>query len=166
MTKSNLNNSFFQNYGYIEKVGAGIAQVKGIFNVRAGELVTIYPLNITAIALNLSMDNVGLVLCGSERLVNEKDIVVVTGKLISIDINTKILGTVISPLGNNLSTGKTLVGESTVKVPLEQNAPDIISRQPIFEPLLTGLTVIDSLVPIGRGQRELIIGDRQIGKLQ
>ena len=157
--------SLFKNYGFIETVGAGIAQVKGLFNVKAGELVRIYPFNILALALNLGEKRVGLVLCGSERFVNQNDIVSITGKLISIAINPNILGTVIDPLGFNLMTNQTLSGSGTVIVPVEQGAPDIISRQPIFEPLLTGLTVIDSLVPIGRGQRELIIGDRQTGKL-
>merc|ERR1712000_233676 len=129
-----------------------------------GELVRIYPFNILALALNLGEKRVGLVLCGSERFVNQNDIVSITGKLISIPINPKILGTVIDPLGFNLMTNQTLSGSGTISVPVEQGAPDIISRQPIFEPLLTGLTVIDSLVPIGRGQRELIIGDRQTGK--
>ena len=156
--------SLFKNYGFIETVGAGIAQVKGLFNVKAGELVRIYPFNILALALNLGEKRVGLVLCGSERFVNQNDIVSITGKLISIPINPKILGTVIDPLGFNLMTNQTLSGSGTISVPVEQGAPDIISRQPIFEPLLTGLTVIDSLVPIGRGQRELIIGDRQTGK--
>jgi len=156
--------SLFKNYGFIETVGAGIAQVKGLFNVKAGELVRIYPFNILALALNLGEKRVGLVLCGSERFVNQNDIVSITGKLISIPINPKILGTVIDPLGFNLMTNQTLSGAGTVSIPVEQGAPDIISRQPIFEPLLTGLTVIDSLVPIGRGQRELIIGDRQTGK--
>lgn len=158
--------SLFKNYGFIETVGAGIAQVKGLFNVKAGELVRIYPFNILALALNLGEKRVGLVLCGSERFVNQNDIVSITGKLISIPINPKILGTVIDPLGFNLMTNQTLSGSGTVIVPVEQGAPDIISRQPIFEPMLTGLTVIDSLVPIGRGQRELIIGDRQTGKPQ
>ena len=156
--------SLFKNYGFIETVGAGIAQVKGLFNVKAGELVRIYPFNILALALNLGEKRVGLVLCGSERFVNQNDIVSITGKLISIAINPNILGTVIDPLGFNLMTNQTLSGSGTVIVPVEQGAPDIISRQPIFEPLLTGLTVIDSLVPIGRGQRELIIGDRQTGR--
>jgi F-type H+/Na+-transporting ATPase subunit alpha len=156
--------SLLKNYGFIETVGAGIAQVKGLFNVKAGELVRIYPFNILALALNLGENRVGLVLCGSERFVNQNDIVSITGKLISISINPKILGTVIDPLGFNLMTNQVLSGKNTVTVPVEQGAPDIISRQPIFEPLLTGLTVIDSLVPIGRGQRELIIGDRQTGK--
>lgn len=165
-TKNIKTNNLLKNYGFIETVGAGIAQVKGLFNVKAGELVKIYPFNILALALNLGENRVGLVLCGSERFVNQNDIVAITGKLISIQINSKILGTVIDPLGFNLMTNQMLSGEGTVTVPVEQGAPDIISRQPIFEPLLTGLTVIDSLVPIGRGQRELIIGDRQTGKHQ
>jgi F-type H+-transporting ATPase subunit alpha len=172
LNEKNLNNSnskvdlkkILKNYGFIETVGAGIAQVKGLFDVKAGELVKIYPFNILALALNLGENRVGLVLCGSERFVNQNDIVAITGKLISIQINSKILGTVIDPLGFNLMTNQMLSGSDTVTMPVEQGAPDIISRQPIFEPLLTGLTVIDSLVPIGRGQRELIIGDRQTGK--
>ena len=139
---------------------------QSLFNVKAGELVRIYPFNILALALNLGENRVGSVLCGSERFVNQNDVVSITGKLISISINPKILGTVIDPLGFNLMTNEILSGKDTVTVPVEQGAPDIISRQPIFEPLLTGLTVIDSLVPIGRGQRELIIGDRQTGKPQ
>ena len=162
--KKNSMNSIFINYGYVDKVGSGIATIKGLFNVSAGELVTIYPYKVKAIALNLGTNYVGLVLCGSERFVNARDIVQRTGQLISININTTILGTVISPLGVNLVTSKILEGKGTIRVPVEQGAPDIISRQPIFEPLLTGLTVVDSLVPIGRGQRELIIGDRQTGK--
>lgn len=152
-------------YGYISTVGAGIAEARGLYRVKAGELVRIYPHNILALALNLGSNKVGLVLCNSERYVNEHDIVAVTGKLISITINPKILGTVIDPLGFNLVTNEILSGESTISMPVENEAPCIISRQPIFEPLLTGLTIVDSLVPIGRGQRELIIGDRQTGKL-
>jgi F-type H+-transporting ATPase subunit alpha len=165
LNKRSPKNSLL-NYGFIQSVGAGIASAKGLYNVKAGELVRIYPNNILALALNLGAEKVGLVLCSSERYVNEHDIVAVTGKLISIMINPKILGTVIDPLGFNLITNETLSGKETVSVPVENEAPDIISRQPIFEPLLTGLTIIDSLVPIGRGQRELIIGDRQTGKHQ
>ena len=164
LTKESNNFKSLKNFGFIDTVGAGIAQVKGLFNVRAGELVRVYPYNILALALNLGTDRVGLVLCGSERFVNQNDIVSITGKLISIAVNPKVLGTVIDPLGFNLMTNQILSGSNTVSAPVEFGAPDIISRQPIFEPLLTGLTVIDSLVPIGRGQRELIIGDRQTGK--
>ena len=150
------------NYGIVESVSAGIARLSGLSNVKAGELVTILPANITAIALNLEENKVGVVLCGAERFIHENDVVILTGRLISLNVNEEILGTVVNPLGVNLMTNKTLL--NGVNMPLEQEAPDIISRQPIFEPLLTGLTVVDSLVPIGRGQRELIIGDRQTGK--
>merc|ERR1712000_131954 len=152
------------NFGFIDTVGAGIAEVKGLFDVKAGELVRIYPCNVTGIALNLTNKRVGLVLCDSARKVRAGNIVSRTGKLISIKVSPDLLGTVINPLGFNLVTKKSLTGSSAVDMLLEQSAPDIISRQPIFEPLLTGLTVVDSLVPIGRGQRELIIGDRQTGK--
>lgn len=155
-------NASLTNYGIVESVSAGIARLSGLSNVKAGELVTILPANITAIALNLEEDKVGVVLCGAERFVHENDIVILTGRLISFNVNESILGTVVNPLGINLMTNKSIV--DGVSMPLEQEAPDIISRQPIFEPLLTGLTVVDSLVPIGRGQRELIIGDRQTGK--
>lgn len=162
--KKNLNASDFKNYGYIITVGGGIAQVKGLFGVKSGELVVIYPSKIKALALNLGLNSVGLVLCGLERYVREKDIVSVTGVLISISLDESVLGTVIDPLGFNLWTKKFISNSQAKNYPVERGAPDIISRQPIFEPLLTGLTVIDSLVPIGRGQRELIIGDRQTGK--
>ena len=155
-------NASLINYGIVESVSSGIARLTGLANVKSGELVTIFPANITAIALNLEADRVGVVLCGAERFVHENDIVILTGRLISLNVNEDILGTVVNPLGVNLMTNKTLV--NGVPIPLEQEAPDIISRQPIFEPLITGLTIVDSLVPIGRGQRELIIGDRQTGK--
>merc|ERR1712000_543153 len=129
-----------------------------------GELVRIYPFNILALALNLGEKRVGLVLCGSERFVNQNDIVSISGNLMSLPVSQEILGTIIDPLGFNLMTNKQFKGSNSMVVPVENEAPDIISRQPIFEPLLTGLTVVDSLVPIGRGQRELIIGDRQTGK--
>ena len=158
-------NDLFYNYGYLTEVNSGIAQAKGLYNVRSGELVRIYPENVTAIALNLEENNVGLVLCGKEDLVNENDVVVLTGKLMSIDMNKNILGTVINPLGERLSSKNTLEDEEEIfNVLLEQDAPEILSREPISEPLLTGVTIIDCLVPIGRGQRELIIGDRQTGK--
>merc|ERR1712000_444071 len=152
------------NFGFIDTVGAGIAEVKGLFDVKAGELVRIYPCNVTGIALNLTNKRVGLVLCDSARKVRAGNIVSRTGKLISIKVSPDLLGTVINPLGFNLVTKKSLTGSSAVDMLLEQSAPDIISRQPIFEPLLTGVTIVDGLVPIGRGQRELIIGDRQTGK--
>merc|ERR1712054_581038 len=124
----------------------------------------IYPNNILGIALNLSSNSVGIVLCGSERYVNPRDVVTASGNLMSLPVSQEILGTIIDPLGFNLMTNKQFKGSNSMVVPVENEAPDIISRQPIFEPLLTGLTVVDSLVPIGRGQRELIIGDRQTGK--
>merc|ERR1712125_97371 len=105
----------------------------------------------------------GIVLCGSERYVNPRDVVTASGNLMSLPVSQEILGTIIDPLGFNLMTNKQFKGSNSMVVPVENEAPDIISRQPIFEPLLTGLTVVDSLVPI-RGQRELIIGDRQTGK--
>lgn len=162
---SNLYGLKMKKYGFIVTVGGGIAQVRGMFRVKSGELVLIYPFKIKAIALNLGLHSVGLVLCGLERYVREKDIVSLTGVLISISLDENVLGTVIDPLGFNLWTKKIISSVNSKNYPVEREAPDIIARHPIYEPLLTGLTVIDSLVPIGRGQRELIIGDRQTGNL-
>jgi len=162
-TESHVQKTF-NEFGYITTVSGGIAEARGILNVKSGELVKIYPSNMTALALNLSPNKVGLVLCGAERFVNQTDIVSITGTLISIKINTNILGSVVDALGFSLMSKVKTDSKSTTIMNVEQSAPDIISRQPIFEPLLTGITIIDSLVPIGRGQRELIIGDRQTGK--
>ena len=165
-TKFSLNDTLNQ-YGYVTSVSGGIAEARGILSVKSGELVKIYPSNMIALALNLGPNKVGLVLCGSERFVNQTDLVSVTGTLISIKVNHDILGTVVDALGFNLMSQATQsYGDLAMAMNVEQPAPDIISRQPIFEPLLTGITIIDSLVPIGRGQRELIIGDRQTGKPQ
>jgi len=163
-SEKSVSMEMLTNFGYVHTVGAGIAQIKGLLKVKAGELVRIYPNNILGIALNLSSNSVGIVLCGSERYVNPRDVVTASGNLMSLPVSQEILGTIIDPLGFNLMTNKQLKGSNSMVVPIENEAPDIISRQPIFEPLLTGLTVVDSLVPIGRGQRELIIGDRQTGK--
>lgn len=152
------------NYGTITTVASGIAEAKGLEKVKAGELVRIYPSNMVALALNLNVNKVGLVLCGSERFVGHGDVVACTGNLIYIKISHEILGTVIDPLGFNLSHNMFSQNKDAISMNVEQPAPSIISRQPIYEPLLTGITIIDSLVPIGRGQRELIIGDRQTGK--
>jgi proton translocating ATP synthase F1 alpha subunit len=162
-TESHVQKTF-NEFGYITTVSGGIAEARGILNVKSGELVKIYPSNMTALALNLSPNKVGLVLCGAERFVNQTDIVSITGTLISIKINTNILGSVVDALGFSLMSKVKTDSKLTTIMNVEQSAPDIISRQPIFEPLLTGITIIDSLVPIGRGQRELIIGDRQTGK--
>jgi len=163
-SEKSVSMEMLTNFGYVHTVGAGIAQIKGLLKVKAGELVRIYPNNILGIALNLSSNSVGIVLCGSERYVNPRDVVTASGNLMSLPVSQEILGTIIDPLGFNLMTNKQFKGSNSMVVPVENEAPDIISRQPIFEPLLTGLTVVDSLVPIGRGQRELIIGDRQTGK--
>lgn len=146
-------------------VGGGIAQVKGLFGVQSGELVVIHPYNIKALALTLGLNTVGLVLCGSECFVKEKNIVTITGELISLSLDRSVLGTVINPLGFNLYNNTIISSENSEIFPVENDAPDILARQPIYEPLITGLTIIDSLVPIGRGQRELVIGDRQTGRL-
>jgi F-type H+-transporting ATPase subunit alpha len=152
------NKNFVGNYGFVMKVGGGIAIIKGLSKAKAGELITIKEEK--AIVLSLTIDSVHAVICGADRNIKENDIAHTTGELISVNINKSILGSVINPLGVNMATLKKIEGEGVSKIPVEQRSPGIIVRQPIFEPLLTGLTIVDSLVPIGRGQRELIIGDR------
>jgi len=151
------------NHGFIETISSGIITARGLQKVASGELVKIWPSNIFAIALNLTSTGVGLVLCGSETQVKSGNILARTGTLISIPVSFKALGLAINPLGFKLGQ-QVLYTSSLARRPIEVLAPGIAYRQPIFEPLLTGLTIIDSLVPIGRGQRELIIGDRQTGK--
>lgn len=133
------------NYGTITTVASGIAEAKGLEKVKAGELVRIYPSNMVALALNLNVNKVGLVLCGSERFVGHGDVVACTGNLIYIKISHEILGTVIDPLGFNLSHNMFSQNKDAISMNVEQPAPSIISRQPIYEPLLTGITIIDSL---------------------
>ena len=153
------------NYGFVIKVGGGIAIINGLSDAKAGELVVFSSSKKNAIVLSLTINTVHVVLCCADREIKEGDIAYTTGELISVNVNRSILGSVINPLGVNMATLKELEGNDVRKIPVEQRSPGIIVRQPIFEPLLTGLTIVDSLVPIGRGQRELIIGDRQTGKL-
>merc|ERR1712137_1048282 len=142
----------------------GIAIVKGLLNVRAGELVFFYPNNVYGLALTLSSDRVGIVLCCEESKVGENDIVSRTGTRMSVIVGYELLGTVVNPLGFQLGGDIQLKDLNLKKASITPKIPGIIDRQPVYEPLSTGLTVVDSLVPIGRGQRELIIGDRQTGK--
>lgn len=147
--------------GTVIQVGDGIARVHGLNNVKASELVD-FGNGVKGMALNLEYDNVGCVLMGADNLVHEGDTVKRTGEVISIPVGEGMIGRVVDPLGNPLD-GKGAV--STDKnMPLDIVAPGIIDRQPVKQPLQTGLKAIDALVPIGKGQRELIIGDRQTGK--
>jgi len=151
----------FEENGEIIQVGDGIARVYGLEHVMANELVE-FPHGVFGMALNLEEDNVGCVLFGSEKYLKEGDVVKRTGKVMSVPVGKELVGRVVNPLGQPLD------GKGPVKtkdyLPLEKKAPGVVARQPVKEPLQTGLKAIDSMIPIGRGQRELIIGDRQIGK--
>ena len=147
--------------GEITYVGDGVARVSGLENVMSSELVEL-PNNIFGMALNLETDNVGIVLFGDSSLVKEGDIAKRTGRIGEVPIGEELLGRVVNPLGQPLDgKGKINVNKS---YPIERKALGVMQRQPVVEPLQTGLKSIDSMIPIGRGQRELIIGDRQTGK--
>jgi F-type H+-transporting ATPase subunit alpha len=147
--------------GTVLSVADGIARIHGLENCQAFEMVSL-PHDVTGLALNLESDNVGAVLFGEWEKIVEGDTVKRTGKLLEIPVGEALLGRIVDPLGNPLD-GKGDI-ETTETRPAEFKAPGVVSRQPVHEPLQTGLKAIDSMIPIGRGQRELIIGDRQTGK--
>jgi F-type H+-transporting ATPase subunit alpha len=155
--------------GTVLEVGDGIARVYGLSKVQAGELVELPDSTddegnpIRGMVLNLEEDNAGIVLFGNSTFVEEGHTVKRTKKIASLPVGDSILGRVIDPLGRPLD-GKGAIAGETINVPLERKAPGVIYRQPVDEPVQTGIKAIDSLIPIGRGQRELIIGDRQTGK--
>jgi len=147
--------------GRVLSVGDGIARIYGLDNVQAGELVE-FPGGIKGMALNLEADNVGVVIFGSDQGIKEGDTVKRTGDIVSVPVGKGLLGRVVDGLGNPID-GKGPI-ESTEQRVVEVKAPGIIPRKSVHEPMQSGLKAIDSLVPVGRGQRELIIGDRQTGK--
>ena len=147
--------------GTVIQVGDGIARVHGLNNVKASELVD-FGNGVKGMALNLEYDNVGCVLMGQDHLVHEGNTVKRTGEVISIPVGKDVIGRVVDPLGNPLD-GKGAI-KADKNMPLDIVAPGIIDRQPVKQPLQTGIKAIDAMVPIGKGQRELIIGDRQTGK--
>jgi F-type H+-transporting ATPase subunit alpha len=147
--------------GQVLSVGDGVARVYGLDNVQAGEMVE-FPGNIRGMALNLETDNVGVVIFGEDREIKEGDTVKRTGAIVEVPVGKGLLGRVVDPLGNPID-GKGPIESSEMKR-IEVKAPGIIPRQSVNEPVQTGLKALDALVPIGRGQRELIIGDRQTGK--
>ncbi len=148
--------------GTVLQIGDGIARVYGLQNVQYGELVT-FSNDLEGIVLNLEEDNVGVVLLGESKLVKEGDTVKRTGRISSIKVGEGMLGRVVDTLGKPIDGKGEITGE-LFEMPLERKAPGVIYRQPVNEPLQTGIVSIDSMIPIGRGQRELIIGDRQTGK--
>jgi F-type H+-transporting ATPase subunit alpha len=147
--------------GQVLSVGDGIARVYGLDNVQAGEMVE-FPGGVRGMALNLEADNVGIVIFGSDRDIKEGDTVKRTGSIVDVPVGKGLLGRVVDPLGNPID-GKGPI-ESTERRRVDVKAPGIIPRKSVHEPMQTGLKAIDALIPIGRGQRELIIGDRQTGK--
>ena len=147
--------------GEVTYVGDGVARINGLENVMSSELVEL-PNDIFGMALNLEDENVGVVLFGDSSLVKEGDMAKRTGKIVEVPIGEELLGRVVNPLGQPLD-GKGPINASKF-YPIERKAEGVMQRQPVTEPLQTGLKSIDSMIPIGRGQRELIIGDRQTGK--
>ncbi len=151
-----------QEVGTVLQIGDGIARAFGLQNAEAGELVS-FETGTEGIVLNLEEDNVGIVLLGSSANISEGSTVKRTGRIASIEVGEGIVGRVVNTLGHPID-GKGPIEGTTYQLPLERKAPGVIYRQPVNEPLQTGIKAIDAMIPIGRGQRELIIGDRQTGK--
>src|SRR6187431_2543938 len=147
--------------GSIISIGDGIARIHGVDNAMAGEMLE-FPHGVFGIALNLEEESVGAVLLGEFKEIKEGDLVKRTGRIISVPVGEQLLGRVVNALGQPID-GKGPLG-TTEFSPIERLAPGVVDRQSVKEPLQTGLKAIDAMVPIGRGQRELIIGDRQTGK--
>ncbi|MDR3325874.1 MAG: F0F1 ATP synthase subunit alpha [Rhodospirillaceae bacterium] len=147
--------------GEVISVGDGIARVYGLDKIQAGEMVE-FPCGIKGMALNLESDNVGVVIFGDDRIIKEGDTVKRTGTIVEVPVGKGLLGRVVDALGNPIDGKGPIVAEKFSRVDVK--APGIIQRKSVHEPMSTGIKVIDALIPIGRGQRELVIGDRQTGK--
>ncbi len=152
-----------EEVGSVLQIGDGIARVYGLSNVESGELVEFEKTGLKGIVLNLEEDNVGIVLLGEVGDINEGDTVKRTKQIASLQVGEGMLGRVVNTLGEPID-GKGPITGTTYEMPLERKAPGVLFRQPVNEPLQTGIKAIDAMIPIGRGQRELIIGDRQTGK--
>ncbi|MDP3685823.1 MAG: F0F1 ATP synthase subunit alpha [bacterium] len=156
-----------ERVGRVAEVGDGIALVTGLRDVRASELVTVFDADgaterVQGMALNLEEEHIGVVLLGVSDAVQEGDLVRGSGAVLSVPAGEGFLGRVVDPLGRPLDGGPT--PSAAARMPVERIAPGVVAREPVRTPLLTGITAIDAMIPIGRGQRELIIGDRQTGK--
>ena len=151
-----------EEVGTVLQVGDGIARIYGLTNVQSGELIE-FENGLKAIVLNLEEDNVGAVLLGPSKGIKEGDTIKRTKQIASIKVGEGMLGRVVDTMGNPID-GKGPIQGETFEMPIERKAPGVIYRQPVNEPLQTGLKAVDAMIPIGRGQRELIIGDRQTGK--
>ncbi|GAB1404522.1 hypothetical protein MASR1M74_17010 [Lentimicrobium sp.] len=158
-----LNQAQLDETGSVLTVGDGIARIYGLNNVQSGELVEFEASGVRGIVLNLEEDNVGVVLLGDAPEISEGDQVNRTRLIASIPVSEGMLGRVINMVGQPID-GKGPIEGETFEMPLERKAPGVIYRQPVNVPLQTGIKAIDAMIPIGRGQRELIIGDRQTGK--
>ena len=154
--------SELEEVGTILQVGDGVARIYGLSNAKAGELLE-FGGGVKGLVLNLEEDNVGAVLMGDSSNIKEGDTVKRSGEIASINVGEGVCGRVLDTLGNPID-GKGEIKGKVFSMPLERKAPGVIYRQPVNEPLQTGIKAIDSMIPIGRGQRELIIGDRQTGK--
>jgi F-type H+-transporting ATPase subunit alpha len=150
-----------ESVGRVLQVGDGIARIWGLEDVQMSELIE-FPNDIIGLVLNLEVDNVGAAIFGSDTKINEGDMVRRTGKVAEVPVGDALIGRVVNPIGMPLDGKGPIVTDKSR--PLEGRAPGVVERQPVKEPLQTGLKAIDSMIPIGRGQRELIIGDRQTGK--
>jgi F-type H+-transporting ATPase subunit alpha len=151
-----------QEIGTVLQVGDGIARIYGLTNAQSGELIE-FENQVRGVVLNLEEDNVGVVLLGPSKGIKEGDTVKRTNKIASVDVGEGMLGRVVDGTGAPID-GKGPIQGETFQMPIERKAPGVIYRQPVDEPLQTGLKAVDAMIPIGRGQRELIIGDRQTGK--
>ena len=147
--------------GTIMSLGDGIARVHGLEKVMAGEMVE-FPHGVTGIAMNLEEDQVGVVLLGEYNKIREGDDVKRTGKIMSVPVGDALIGRVVDALGRPIDGNGPIITQHTIAI--ERGAPGVIDRQPVKQPVQTGIKAIDAMIPIGRGQRELIIGDRQTGK--
>ena len=152
----------YEEVGKVLQVSDGVVRIYGLLNADAGELLE-FDNEVMAVVMNLEEDNVGAVLLGPTDKIKEGMTVRRTGRIASVNVGESMVGRVVNPLGEPLDGGGDIEGE-LVEMPLERKAPGVIFRQPVNEPLQTGLKAIDAMIPIGRGQRELIIGDRQTGK--
>ncbi len=159
----NINSKVkFEEVGTVLSVGDGVAHVYGLENVRSNELVE-FENGAMGVALNLEESNVGVVLLDKVNSITENMSVKRTGEVASIPVGEGMLGRVINMLGEPIDGRGPIEGER-IRLPLERKAPGVIFRQPVNQPLQTGIKAVDAMIPIGRGQRELIIGDRQVGK--
>ena len=158
-----IDNSLqYEEVGHVLTVSDGVARIYGLSGAEAGELLE-FASGVKAVVMNLEEDNVGAVLLGPTDQVGEGMSVRRLGRIAGIPVGEGLVGRVVDPIGTPLDGLGPVEGE-TVRMPLERKAPGVIYRQPVNEPLQTGLKAIDAMIPIGRGQRELIIGDRQTGK--